>query len=474
MAVNYVKFYRGSSSAFQNTNKNSDTLYFITETDSKKGSLYLGDKLIGGNISSIADLEDILLNELSNDQILVYNEDSKKWINKSLIDAIGIMIGASTDSQGSNGLVPAPGIGQQDMFLRGDGTWAKIPVSEGIALTADEKSVSILNKTITLKDFGIKYYRFVAATETVEAHYEAQLVDATHPWVAGLQPKVVEEDGELILGWFEADPTIYNSVNEKISNVENKVNNLTSNVSSIQQSLVTVEEEVAKKADSDNIYTKTETDDKIAQAIAGAEHLKRKTFTSIEEAKQFAASTPDADKYIYMILVANTSENNQYDEYLLVEGKLEKVGGWGADLTNYATKEEVETKLSIKVDKVENHSLISHADLAKLSAIEEQAQVNKIDTVDETEFNLINKHLSLNGIAMSKVIGLENILNKKAEKTEVEEVNSKINTLESNLNIVNKKVIDLEDLLKNASYITQDELASELAPLKEAVTWQNM
>ena len=72
------------------------------------------------------------------------------------------MSGASENAQGSNGLVPAPGAGMQDAFLRGDGTWAKINVSEeGVALVADEKSVSIIDKTIALKDFGVKYYNLL-------------------------------------------------------------------------------------------------------------------------------------------------------------------------------------------------------------------------------------------------------------------------------------------------------------------------
>ena len=64
MAVKYVKFVRGSSLAFENiVNKDSDTLYFITDSDSGKGSLYLGSKLISGNISDLADLQDILIDD---------------------------------------------------------------------------------------------------------------------------------------------------------------------------------------------------------------------------------------------------------------------------------------------------------------------------------------------------------------------------------------------------------------------------
>ena len=66
MAVKYVKFVRGSSLAFENViNKDSDTLYFITDTDTSKGSLYLGDKLISGGVSDLANLQDILIDQLA-------------------------------------------------------------------------------------------------------------------------------------------------------------------------------------------------------------------------------------------------------------------------------------------------------------------------------------------------------------------------------------------------------------------------
>lgn len=65
MAVNYVKFYRGSQIAFDKINKKDpDVLYFITSSDSNRGSLYLGDKLIAGDIDSFSDLSDILINEI--------------------------------------------------------------------------------------------------------------------------------------------------------------------------------------------------------------------------------------------------------------------------------------------------------------------------------------------------------------------------------------------------------------------------
>jgi hypothetical protein len=195
MSTPYVKFFRGTPFAYENLAfKNEDTLYFISAEGEKIGKLYLGDKLISDNINSVADLEDILLSELSEGHILSYSGEQEKWVNKSVLDAIGLFSGATKTEQGTNGLVPAPGAGMQDAFLRGDGQWVTIETVEDSELNADEKTVSIIDEIITLKDFGIKYYKFIPEIDNVAAHYEAQLVDGEHPWKEGLEPKVVLEN----------------------------------------------------------------------------------------------------------------------------------------------------------------------------------------------------------------------------------------------------------------------------------------
>lgn len=144
MAVNYVKFYRGSKLAFDRlTEKNADVLYFITDSDSNRSSLYLGDKLIAGGISNLSELNDLLIDDLKDKQLLVYNEESEKWENKNIIDAIPIMTGANKDEQGRAGLVPAPGINQQEYFLRGDGTWAPVSVSGEGTVTSETQVFEI-------------------------------------------------------------------------------------------------------------------------------------------------------------------------------------------------------------------------------------------------------------------------------------------------------------------------------------------
>lgn len=133
----YVKFLRGTPSnwaALSNAEKDSDTLYFISEPDGKEGKLYLGPKLIAGggsgsSASSLKDLEDILISEnVDAGSFLVYDKEKEKWVNKAasqvLASVIAVMKGATADKDGEAGLVPVPTQGQQNLFLRGDATWA--------------------------------------------------------------------------------------------------------------------------------------------------------------------------------------------------------------------------------------------------------------------------------------------------------------------------------------------------------------
>jgi hypothetical protein len=111
--VSYVKFIRGTPAAFKKiTTPDKDTLYFISETDSKYGSLYLGSKLISGGEVSLSTIEDIVISEVKDSQLLVYDKTSETWVNKSISDIISIMQGATKDNDGVSGLVPVPKAGE--------------------------------------------------------------------------------------------------------------------------------------------------------------------------------------------------------------------------------------------------------------------------------------------------------------------------------------------------------------------------
>lgn len=79
-------------------------------------------------------------------------------------------------------------------------------------------------------------------------------------------------------------------------------------------------------------YTKTEVD----TAIANAEHLKRSIVDTLP-------SVDDANVHtIYMVKKITGSGDQQYDEYMLINGVFEKIGDSTVDLTNYTTKTYVD------------------------------------------------------------------------------------------------------------------------------------
>lgn len=74
-----------------------------------------------------------------------------EWIDFSLPVVIPTMTGASNTSNGTKGLVPAPTAGDQDKYLKADGTWGAINVSnDGVRSIASGSS----NGTISVNTNG--------------------------------------------------------------------------------------------------------------------------------------------------------------------------------------------------------------------------------------------------------------------------------------------------------------------------------
>ena len=100
MAVNYVKFQRGSQEAYDALKSagklDKDTLYFIYSTDnSSVGALYMGNRIIsGGDITiasaSLDDLADVVVAGAGTNSFLIKGTDGN-WIAKSLKDVIALI-----------------------------------------------------------------------------------------------------------------------------------------------------------------------------------------------------------------------------------------------------------------------------------------------------------------------------------------------------------------------------------------------
>lgn len=163
--------------------------------------------------------------------------------------------------------------------------------------------------------------------------------------------------------------------------------------------------DVDTKVNAEDVYTKDETDLAIESAIAQLDHLKRKIVNSLDEIN---VNDEDAHLYIYMVPTGLQYDDDKYDEYIVINKTIEKVGSWEVNLDNYATKDD----LNEKVNKDENARLMTIAEGEKLAAIEAGAQVNLFNNVSE-HFSIDNNQLNLNDLPISKITNLQDLLNKK-------------------------------------------------------------
>lgn len=209
----YVRFLRGTKAAFDKIEiKDIDTLYFIYDSeDQTKGSLYLGNKLIGGGngstatVTDINDLANVLISNVQDKQILTYDASTKKWVNKTPEEIqIEVMTGATADTVGTSGLVPAPAAGAQDKFLRGDGMWAA-PLSD--------EQLTTLGKVDGLE----------TRVGSIETKYDNLIKDA---------PAALDTLKE-IADWITKDETGTQALIQRVTNIETKVTGLQDTVGDI-------------------------------------------------------------------------------------------------------------------------------------------------------------------------------------------------------------------------------------------------
>lgn len=232
--ANYVKFRRGTPAAFAAlATKDADCLYFISEQGATQGSLYLGEKLISGSITSnisLSNLEDILLGEnITSNSLLIYDADQGKWVNKPFSEIFGDitgdlieMVGATSDRDGLSGTVPKPLAGDQNKFLRGDGTWAEV---SGLTPTqANELAQLRADVNDILGDdvgSGLSM-REVAAQEVATI-------------VAGAPASL--DTLKEIADWIEDHPDSLTEINSRLITIEGDVSVLQSDVSDLQDEI---------------------------------------------------------------------------------------------------------------------------------------------------------------------------------------------------------------------------------------------
>lgn len=283
----------------------------------------------------------------------------------------------------------------------------------GSATVGDNKTIVLGDDgALSLKNYGVFYYRWVDATDDVEAHHEKQIVDDTHPWVAGLEPKVASTtEGGLEIAWYQPSTTTVEGLSSTVGTLQTEVNNLKGQVG-----------ETADAADKNTIYGKlnglTETvegkldkaggtltgdlvladgskaasEKAVAAAVASAGHLKRSIVEALPEVAEADADT------IYMVKDNSVTSGDAYKEYMVINGAFAQIGDTSVNLDPYAKKvvpaaenniavlgadgslvdggktiagmlEEVDTKLADYVAREDGKSLIADTLITKVEGL---------------------------------------------------------------------------------------------------------
>lgn len=210
----------------------------------------------------------------------------------------------------------------------------------GSATMGDDASITLVDSTLALKNWGVQYYRWVDGEGGSEGHHELQVVDETHPWIAGLEPRVALSDGgALELAWYQPSTTTVEGLSAAISTVQTSVDNLSSTIGTSSD-----------PAGSDTVFgqlnekiTAAQAETLIAEAIASAGHLRREVVNSLPEV---SAADPDV---IYMVKDEFAIGADKYKEYMLISGEMVQIGDTTVDLSNYVQKKSGVTENVIGV-----------------------------------------------------------------------------------------------------------------------------
>lgn len=285
----------------------------------------------------------------------------------------------------------------------------------GSAPVGDNLSIEIADGKVQLKNFGKEYYAYVPAVKDEEGNItEESKYVLTEGFKAGLEPRVILDGENLVIAWYEPGSetiedvaTNVESVSKVVDELDEALNaegGLVDQVDELKDQVGTAADDagnaatglykeledladvVDTKADAENVYTKEEADeaiaDAVAKAVANAAHLSRVIVDSVAD---IPVEDDKSLTCIYMVPTGLQSDDDRYDEYMVIEydgtdeetgeaikiRKVERVGSWEVDLKDYATVKD----LNDLSDVVENNQIAvdeALSDLEDAIAAEEE------------------------------------------------------------------------------------------------------
>lgn len=293
-----------------------------------------------------------------------------------------------------------------------------------VVVTADSADLYIIQPDKTLKAAGaIPVGDNKSITKDSSGAFTiVGFADATE----NQQPRK-KADGTI--EWYTPDTSTVEGLSQTVGQHTTQISTLNEQMTAVQGDITTINSTLADKANSADVYTKQQTDDKISAAISsvykpagsttfanlpapaagvlGNVYNVTDAFTTTDQFVEGAGKTYPAGTNVAIVLVG---EDYKYD---VLSGMVDLSNYSTTDeiAQTYATKTEVTTGLNGKVDKVEGSRLMTDAEGTKLAGIEAGAQVNNIASVASGELAISDaKELSIVAVAQDKVTGLADAL----------------------------------------------------------------
>ena len=313
-----VKFVAGTAASYAALQpKDADTLYFITDAH----RIYKGDVQMSGDVYSVVGTFPAVGDAVAGTVYVQSSDGAVSYFNGTSYQPIVKASANTIDGAGDNNHFPTTAavvayvtnaIGDLDVSaLAGRVTTleGEMDTVQGQITTINGDGEGSIAKAKTDAIAAAKTYTDQEAAKKANLQHTHAITDVT-----GLQDAL---DGKA--------NTVHTHTTAQVDGLDTALAGKADKATTLSGYGIT------------DAYTQTQTDTKIAEAVAAADHLKREIVESLPD-------VGDADENtIYMVPQGGSIEDpgtsaSHYNEYMLINGAFELIGSSQVDLSGYATE----------------------------------------------------------------------------------------------------------------------------------------
>ena len=313
-----VKFVAGTAASYAALQpKDADTLYFITDAH----RIYKGDVQMSGDVYSVVGTFPAVGDAVAGTVYVQSSDGAVSYFNGTSYQPIVKASANTIDGAGDNNHFPTTAavvayvtnaIGELDVSAlegRVDTLETEMDAAQASITTITGDGEGSIAKAKTDAIAAAKSYTDQEVAKKANLEHTHEIDDVT-----GLQDAL---DGKA--------NTVHTHTTAQVTGLDTALADKANKATTLAGYGIT------------DAYTQTQTDTKIAEAVAAADHLKREIVESLPDAG-------DADENtIYMVPQGGSTEDpgtsaSHYNEYMLINGAFELIGSSQVDLSGYATE----------------------------------------------------------------------------------------------------------------------------------------